>query len=81
MAKMFWGYFHSFMMLILFAIWVITEIEKSGKEIGDSLKNSESKSKRSAGETIMLLLIVFAIVFSAIWLILNVALKNSTIAT
>lgn len=81
MAKMFWGCFHSFMMLILFAIWVITEIEESGKEIGESLKNSESKSKRSIGETIMLLLIVFAIVFSAIWLILNVALKNSTIAT
>lgn len=81
MAKMFWGYFHSFMMLILFAIWVITEIEESGKEIGESLKNSESKSKRSIGETIMLLLIVFAIVFSAIWLILNVVLKNSTIAT
>lgn len=81
MAKMFWGYFHSFMMLILLAIWVITEIEESGKEIGETLKKSESKSKRSTGETIMLLLIVFAIVFSAIWLILNVALKNSTIAT
>lgn len=80
MAKMFWGYFHSLMMLILLAIWVITEIVESGKEIGESLKNSESKSKRSTGETIMFLLILFAIVFGAIWLILNVALKNSTIA-
>lgn len=81
MAKVFWVYFHSFMMLILLAIWVIAEIEESGKEIGECLKNSESKSKRFTGETIMLLLIVYAIVFSAIWLILNVALKNSTIAT
>jgi len=81
MTKIFWGYFHSLMMLILLAICAITEIVESGKEIGESLKISESKSKRSTGETIMFLLILFAIVFFAIWLILNVALKNSTIAT
>ena len=80
MAKMFWGYFHTFMMIILLVIWVITEIVEGGKEVGESLKKSDSKSKCSTGETIMFLLILFAIVFSAIWIILNVALKNLTIA-
>lgn len=81
MGKICWGYFHSFMMLILLAIWVVTEIVESGKEIGENLKKSESKSKRSTGETIIFLLILFAIVFLVIWLILNVVIKNSTAAT
>ena len=81
MGKICWGYFHSFMMLILLAIWVVTEIVESGKEIGKNLKKSESKSKRSTGETIIFLLILFAIVFWVIWLILNVVIKNSTAAT
>lgn len=81
MFKIFWGYFHTIMMLILLVIWVITEIVESGKEIGDSLKKSESKSKRSNGETIMFFLITLAIIFSVIWVFLNVALKNSAIAT
>lgn len=55
MGKVFWGYFHSIMVLVLLAIWVITEIVESGKEIGDTLKNSESKSKHSTGETIYVL--------------------------
>ena len=66
MAKMFWGYFHSFMMLILLAIWVITEIEESGKEkivikgIDDKENKTEnivvkgdvgSKRRRRRGQT------------------------------
>ena len=81
MAKMFWGYFHTIMMLILLVIWVSTEIVESGKQIGESLKKSDSKSKKSTGEIIMFFLILFTVILSAIWVILNVALKNSTIAT
>lgn len=81
MGKMFWGYFHSFIMLILLVIWVVTEIVESGKEMGESLKKSESKSKRSTGETIIFLLILFAIVSLVLWLILNAVIKNLTAAT
>ena len=73
---MFWGYFHSIMMLILLTIWALTEIVGSGKEIGGSLKNEEGKSKSSVYETIMFLVILLAIIFGTIWLILKVILKN-----
>ncbi|MBP3594531.1 MAG: hypothetical protein J6J44_08385 [Lachnospiraceae bacterium] len=80
MSKMFWGYFHSIMVLILLAIWVLTEIVGSGKEIGANLKNSESKSKRSSGEILLFLVIMFAIIFAVIWLILNVVQNNHAAA-
>ncbi|MBE5852224.1 MAG: hypothetical protein E7299_04630 [Lachnospiraceae bacterium] len=80
MGRVFWGYFHSIMVLVLLAIWVITEIVESGKEIGDTLKNSESKSKRSTGETIMFLVILFTIILAVIWLFLNVLQNNQTVA-
>lgn len=81
MDKMFWVYFHSIMVLALLTIWVFTEIVKNGKDIGESLKHSENKSERSIGETIMFMIILFAVALSIMWLILNVVLKNSTAAT
>lgn len=52
----------------------------SGKEIGANLKNSESKSKRSSGEILLFLVIMFAIIFAVTWLILNVVQNNQAAA-
>lgn len=81
MDNLFWVFFHMIMALALLTIWVFTEIVKGGKDIGESLKHSEEKSERSIGETILFTIILCAVFLSGIWLLINVVLKNSTVAT
>lgn len=81
MDKVFWAYFHSVMSIMLFFIWTITQIVRSGKDFTKSLKKSENKSKTSVGETIVYAFILCVVLLEILWWLLTVVLKNPIVAT
>ncbi len=80
MDKVFWEYFHTIMFCIISVICVLAEIVRGGKEIHNNLKHPDDKKDDYMGEIIMLLIIILALALAGIILLLNIVLKNETIA-
>lgn len=78
--KFFWVYFHLIMFLVLIVICVFTEIASAGKEIRNNEKHSNDKKEHSIGETIMMIIIMLAVVFPILFFVLNIFIKNQTVA-
>lgn len=80
MDKIFWAYFHSGMFWILLIILIINVIVNDRKEFKKG-QYSENKSESSVGEIVMLIIIFCVIMSLVIWVLFNVALRNSLVAT
>lgn len=80
MDKLIWFFFHSIMFLVLLVIWVSTEVVNSGKEIGDSFKNPENKTKRSISENIVMIIILLTMILVACWFVGKLLMKNSILS-
>lgn len=78
--KIFWAFFHSIMFIILAAICMFSEIANAGKEILDNERYSNDKKEYYFGERIMMMSIIFAVIFTFLFFVLYIAVKNQTVA-
>lgn len=76
----FWVYFHSIMFFVLAIIWAFSDIARDVKEIRNNEKRSNDKKEHSIGESIMMIIIMLALVFSILFFIFNIIVKNQTVA-
>ena len=80
MNEMIWFLLHSIMLFALLPVWVITEVVNSGKEIGDSFKNPQNKTKRSISENIVMIIILIAMMLIACWFAWKLLMRNSILS-
>lgn len=76
----FWICFHSIMVLILAVICMLTEIASAGKEIRYDEKHVKDKKGYYIGETIMLMIIIFAVAIASLFFVVDIVMKNQTTA-